>query len=188
MLQPQDWKIAYPGQGEVSFTAEGLKLQPASALEPGKTHAALVLSETLPLSRFFEVDLRFQNRRPLRVGAPNPWEVFWLFFNYQTARDGKKKTNYLILKPNGIEVGRATKEVDQVILKTWNEPVIRYGEEHRLRLKRWGTKLIIQADEHPELVYEFIHDSQQPFDQKGQIGLYSEDAEVLIRELKYKPL
>ncbi len=186
-LQPSQWTTLYSGQGEVHFTPKGLSLKPAAAQTPEQTHAALVLSQ-IQNARYFDLEIVFQNVQPLRQGNPQPWEVFWLFFNYQTDHQNQKKTNYLILKPNGLELGRATQEVHQDILKTWPQPISRFGQDHHLRLQRWSTKLIITLDQQPEVTYEFVKDAEKPFDQQGHIGLYCEDAEVLVKSVRYLPL
>lgn len=186
-LDPSSWSTLYTGHGEVRFTPSGISMKTAGAMNPKQTHAALVLSK-INDAQYFDVEVTFRNIQTLRLGKSEPWEVFWLFFNYQTDTANKKKTNYIILKPNGLEIGKATGEVHQAILKTWPQPVSLFGKDHRMRLQRLPTKMIITVDGSPDVVYEFAKDSEKPFDQKGNLGLYVEDAEILVKSFSFKAL
>lgn len=178
----KDWVVAYDGHGLVSFQKDGLRIQPASARDKDETHAALVLSRHIKNLKYFELTITYTNLSSLRTDSPRPWEAFWFFFNYRPDHQFKK-TNYLLLKTNGLEIGRASGKNDQVILMTTDRPVMSYGKSQTLRLRRMGTLLWIQVDSQTPVVYDFSHATEQPYSDPGAIGLYSEDAAVLIEKI-----
>lgn len=180
-MQPAQWKTEYDGQGQVKFEARGLRLRPQAALLPTETHAALVLSRAAKDTRYFEVEVRFTNVASLRTVNPQPWEVFWLLFNYQP-QGNEKETNYIVLKTNGVEIGRAFGKLGQKILRTWEFPRTSFGTSQKLKVRRMGTRILIEVNDNAKLVYDFSQDEEQPLNQSGTIGLYSEDAEVLIED------
>ena len=114
-LNENNWEVAYDGYGEVKFD-QGLKLMPKSAFENEKTHAALVLTKEMISSKKFAIRINYVNEKQLRSPAANPWEVFWLFFNYKKGKKDDKNTNYFIFKPNGTELGTASGQIEQSFL------------------------------------------------------------------------
>ena len=86
------WTVVYNGYGSVGFDAvEGIVMEPQIPAG-GNTHAALVLAEiteTCPINDF-RLTLSATTEEQLRTTNPNPWEVFWIFFNYLP--DGAAKT------------------------------------------------------------------------------------------------
>jgi hypothetical protein len=186
-LTTEAWQTAYDGEGKVSFEAKQIRLKPAAALSPEQTHSALVLSRDVQNIKYFELDVTYINLAALRQAQPNPWEVFWVLFNYRKSAIGKE-TNYLVLKTNGLEFGRATEEKKQTILKTYSVPRSAYGEVENLKIRRMGTRISIELGSGEKVIYDFSKDSEQPFAVAGAIGLYTEDAEVLITQFRIKEI
>ena len=187
---PRDWTVAYDGGGSVRFGGIGasreIRLKPAPALLPSQTHAALVLT-ALHQFKYFELELTFTNVQALRIGVPQPWETFWLFFNYQP--DGSfKKTNYLAFKTNGLEAGFASGDRDQKIFKTWESPVFPYGISEHIKIRRMATRFAIEINGQAPMIFEFATDENKPQALPGAIGLYTEDAEVLIQGITIKSI
>ena len=187
---PRDWTVAYDGGGSVRFEGLGnsrvVRIAPASAQLPSQTHAALVLTKSDHF-KFFELELTFTNVQALRVGSPQPWETFWLFFNYQP-EGSFKKTNYLAFKTNGLEVGFASGDRDQKIFKTWESPAFPYGASEHIKIRRMATRIEIEINGQAPLIFDFATDVAKPLAVPGSIGLYSEDAEVLIQEISIKSI
>lgn len=189
-LEPSAWEQAYDGYGRISFGKQ-LELSPRAPASSKKTHASLVLLKDSPKSKDFAVRVRFENVKPLRGPAANPWEVFWLMFNY--VPDGAhKKTNYFVFKPNGVELGTAWNEVDQAFLQTADEPRSQNGRVYEVTLYKSGQTVDAFVDGHPVLSHTATSPSTSSssavakdllFDHAGKIGLYTEDATVRIHEV-----
>lgn len=180
-----DWQIESVGEGSVIFDADGILLIPKSAIVPGETHASLLLSiKTLsqPLQNF-EMKVTVTNLEQLRVGSPNPWEFFWVFFNYTLDNSGKKKTNYALVKPTGIEIGKAFNHDGQKFLLTQSTPSIQMGATYTLTIIKKGTRVTLLLDDKPAADYESTDAEKNIYDVPGAIGLYSEDARVRIRSV-----
>lgn len=137
--------------------------------------------------RNFRLRVRYEVLRQLRTEKPNPWETLWVLFNFRTEshREWKgKETNYVILKPNGVELGRAWGRADQKFLATRNEPRLEMGPLYTLLIEREGGGTRVTYDRNPPLHFS---DSAWPdvtYDHPGTIGLYVEDAEVLVRSVE----
>ncbi len=181
-LQESNWTVLYEGFGNVELDeATGFLLEPKTATEPDETHAALILSnfdkEDCPLQDF-RLTVTAVTEAQLRA-TPNPWEVFWIFFNYQGDIDDKF-TNYFILKTNGIELGRAFATEGQTFLETTEEPQLVVGNPNTYVLEKRGGKLDVWIDEVLVMSYESTDFPDALYDYPGLIGLYSEDARVRI--------
>jgi len=114
--------------------------------------------------------------------APNPWEVFWLFFNYNPTKNGKT-TNYFLLKPNGVELGTAKNAVGQTFLQTGAAPAPAVGLANKIEIEKIGTRVrvwingVLATDKTGGIV-----------DVAGSIGLYSEDALVRVTNVQVTKL
>lgn len=197
------WDLEYSGGGVVQYSASqelpGLVLLPKKPLYPGETYAALVLSNKRlmkpPKDFIFEVEV--VNQQQLRELTPNPWEVFWFFFNYRVGVDGKKEANYFIPKfEKGIELGKAYGEVGQTFLKTSSSPsteltvpeiytFIKKGQSFKVFKNR---KRIMSFQGHVSTENETTPQDSFLFDHAGQFGLYTEDALVKIISVKFVEL
>ena len=123
MLDQKQWNVAYTGYGRVDFEVKdgkkAVNMEPALARSPQSTHASLVLSKFKLPADSFDLHIQFMNDKPVRgPAAANPWETFWLMFQYQPQAKGQKTTNYIAAKPNGIELGTAFGDVGQTFLRT----------------------------------------------------------------------
>lgn len=177
-LTPENWDVMWDGEGRVSFENGVLKLKPKSSTEPTETHSALVVSKKSFLH--FTTEITYVNEAPLRQNSPpKPWELFWVFFNYQKD-DPKRPTNYFIAKTIGPELGKAFEEIRQTFF--WTGDVLRagFGNENRLILQR--TKSNFTAS---NAWWSWFW---RPIDagwveKEGPLGLYTEDAEVTVKRV-----
>jgi len=177
-LDSQNWHVAYDGFGAVRFQS-GVLLKPRAIASESGTHAALVLSKN-EKQKDFLVRIKYQNQKAHRLPASNSWEVFWLMFNYQ-ASGLNKKTNYLILKPNGIELGKAWGKVDQEFLKTDTSFKFQFDQDILVELMKKGQR--IKAVVNQKDVFEYQDKGgRKLFQTNGQFGLYTEDADVKVTE------
>lgn len=178
-LTAKKWKTEYAGYGKVVYRQNMIFMKPKEARIPQSTHASLVLSKFDILSKNFDIVVDYKNETALRKQNPNPWEVFWLFFNYVPGAHNVKTTNYVVAKPNGIEMGRAAGLTDQAFIKTTEFPQAKFDEWHRLRVHKIDGALKIYFNE------EFVFDipANQIFTANGKLGLYSEDASVAVKRI-----
>lgn len=178
----------------VDFERDGsIVLSPKPPLSPKETHAALAIhTETMrrPV-RDFQARVRFTNEAQLRrgrAGKPNEWEVFWLLFNYAGDGKGGKKANFLLVKPVGLEIGRAFGQTGQKFLYVSSAPLVEIGQEHLLRVSKAGQRLSVELDGKPAALFIGGADAaSQLYDHPGAVGLYCEDARVRIREVVISP-
>jgi hypothetical protein len=187
-----DWETIYDGGGFISFDAsQGIVLEPKQVNLPKETRSSLILSKATlrhPV-RNFEAVVKITTERQLRQMYPNAWEVFWFFFNYNSTRDGSKETNYLIFKPNGLELGIATGDIDQVQLATTNSPSITVGIPHILKIRKLDESVQTYVD--GALVFEYKPPSKTKkvlLDRAGSIGIYTEDARIHVHSVSLQEL
>ncbi len=180
-LNKNNWEVAYDGYGEVKFD-QGLKLMPKSAFEKDKTHAALVLTKEMISSKKFAIRINYANEKQLRSPAANPWEVFWLFFNYKKGNKDDKNTNYFIFKPNGTELGTASGQIEQSFLSSDETVKAKVGESYELKLFRFNDN--VQAFINGKSVMSYKDGNNKLINEDGQIGLYTEDAQVRIKKVE----
>lgn len=177
-LTEANWKVAYDGFGKVYFQS-GIQMQPRSIASEEGTHAALVLSKNENLKDFL-IKVKYENQKGLRQPSSNSWEVFWLMFNYQ-ATGRNKKTNYFIFKPNGLELGKAWGKTEQDFLFTDSSTLAKNQEDYEVMLSRKGTQVKAYINE--KLVMKYEDDQKKKlFNHPGKIGLYTEDADVHVKE------
>lgn len=187
-----EWKVLWNDHGRVSFDpVEGVLMRTAKAAGPKETYSALLLAkETLkrPL-RNFSVTLTITNEAQLRAGKPNEWEVFWLFFNYNTAGRNLKKTNFLLIQTHtGIQLGKAFKKFGETYLAKYRRPSVRVGQTYRLKVTKTGQHVEVQMDGKTVLLFDGGLLSRRLYDVPGSIGLYCEDSQVRVRDVSIQPL
>lgn len=184
-LTEASWVVVYDGYGSVTFDDGGIVMEPMASTSAGETHAALVLAKTTvitPLSEFC-LTIEATTEAQLRSSAPNPWEVFWIFFN-TVFDDGHEETNYFILKTNGIELGRAFDGGDeQEYLVTDNTPQLVLGSRVRYVLRKSPGALTVSIDDIPVIDYTNGTDPDFLYEHAGAIGLYTEDARVRVHSV-----
>jgi len=181
-----DWSNIFDGFGSISYNADtGIVLQPKASTVSGETHATLVLAkitETCPIKDFI-LTIVATTESQLRSGTtPNAWEVFWIFFNFLYI-GSEETSNYFILKPNGIELGRAEELDAQTFLYTAEAPLLTIGKRNTFVVEKTGGHLEISIDGAIVLSYDGGTFPNALYDRTGSIGLYTEDARVRIHSI-----
>lgn len=197
-LESTSFHVAYDGYGLIRFMPGGdLIFASGISDEKHETHATLLLLKETLLNppKNFRLEIEASTEQQLRVPAPNPWESFWIFFNYIDANNqqglglkinqGHKETNYVIHKTNGAELGKAYNDITQEFLvTTTNSPLI-LGKRNRYELTRLDSKIIFKVND--DIVIDYTIPSpptppgtKLPYEAPGAIGLYTEDAKIRI--------
>jgi hypothetical protein len=164
------WTQAWNGYGTIKIENGTLMMAPKASTSPGETHSALIRSGDLN-SNDYIYNVKMNTAEQLRTGnAPNYWEVGWLTFRHQD----NYRFYYFVLKPNGIELGKALGNNQQAFLVTESTPKLQLGQwnNFRITLKGANVKVFINGS----LVTDYT-DTNNPF-LTGGIGLYNEDAKV----------
>lgn len=181
---PAYWKEVYNGYGAITYNQDlGIVMQPGPSSKNDETHAALVLvrqTVTHPL-KDFTIRLTVTTERQLRMPVSNPWEVFWLFFNYVQDRTGFPKTNYFLVKPNGIELGIAYEGRRQKFLYTKTSPSLKLRHLANWIVTKNGNSIVISIDGVKVMAFK-----GNIIDRPGAIGLYTEDARVRVQNVVLK--
>ncbi|MDC8758297.1 hypothetical protein [Janthinobacterium fluminis] len=182
-LAADNWMTVYNGYGSVSYdAATGIVMAPRASTAPSETHAALTLAKNIQL-RNFRLSITATTEQQLRLNsAPNPWEVFWIFFNYTPTSAGKN-TNYFLLKPNGVELGKAFDGIGQTFLYT--------GPASATALRVSNNYVVEKIGNHVTVYINGVRASDYTgalYDVAGSIGLYTEDARVRITNVQVTPL
>jgi hypothetical protein len=181
-LDENHWEKVYDGYGEILIEDEQITLCPKIAESANDTHAALVTS--LLRVKDFRIKIKATTVRQLRENTPpNDWEVFWIFFNYNPTKSGKKTTNYFLLKPNGYELGSAWGETSQCFIATGDIITLDIGEECTYEITKSENFVEIKID--GTEIFSGNINSDDIFDEYGYIGLYSEDAEVIVSSFEF---
>ncbi len=183
------WHEIYNGYGSNSFhPTEGVLLEPLPSGSPNETHANLILAKKTELNplKDFVLTAQVTTERQLRTPQPNPWEVLWIFFNCAPGKNGVLKTNYFMIKPNGIELGRAFDHVRQKILFTRSTPQLVLGKKYSITLIKVGNHIDILVDGAP--ILSTSSKALSLFDHPGAIGIYTEDARARLHDLSILPL
>lgn len=171
------WKAVFDGYGRVGIERAGskvLSLRPRASDTRSETHAALVVSRR----RFDDLDMRMRMKTvdQLRAGKPNPWEVAWSLWQYTD----NTHFYYLILKPNGWELGKADPAYPgaQRFLATGSKrfPI---GQWHSVRVRQVGRTMTVWAN--GQKLTRFV-DRQRPY-KSGSIGVYNEDAKTFFDDV-----
>ena len=186
-----EWTIPYDGDGSISFDSQdGIVMQPATSTSPYETHAALALSNLTKAHpmKDFQLMIRASTEEQLRTPAPNAWEVFTIFFNYDVDNSGKKNTNYLKLTDNGVELGTLSDKNGQTFLATSKGQMLSLGKINTYLLIKKGNHIDISIDGEPIINFTDTSSPHQFYDVAGSIGLYTEDARVRIHSVEILPL
>lgn len=180
---PTAWHTAYTGYGKVVIghgRPPGITLRPRAPRRPRVTHAALVLSAR----KWGDLAARVRVRTvaQLRRRKPNPWETGWLLWHYS----GGKHFYYLVLKPNGWELGKEDPGYpgSQRYLRTGRRPRFPVGRWYTITVSQRGS--VIKAAVNGRLLVR-LTDTKHPY-LSGRVGLYCEDAAVMFRPLSIRPV
>lgn len=201
-LSADAWDVVTTGYGEVNFD-NGITITPKIPTD-GDVHSALLLlkqTETCPV-KDFALTVHATTVKQFQ-STPEPWEVFWIFFNYRplaelaapgapealyrTQPDGKI-TNYFIEKTNGIELGTAYGEFGQNFLKTLSSPQLKLGDETEYAIRFEKGALTVAINGVPALTYPAAGETSLLEIDPGSIGLYAEDSLVLVKKVGFTSL
>ncbi|MQS15497.1 DUF1080 domain-containing protein [Streptomyces kaniharaensis] len=172
------WRSVFDGHGENTGLHNGLALSPKAAQKAEETHAGLIVST----QQYQDMDLQARMRTvaQLRTPNPNPWEVPWLVWAYSDP----EHFYYLILKPNGWELGKRDPAYPggQRFLATDSEhfPIGRWSE---VKVAQRGAHMEVSVDGKDLVAYE---DREHPY-LRGSIGAYTEDARVVFSDIAAEP-
>ncbi len=182
-INENDWEMVYNGYGNISFSDGSVTLFPKASLSAGETHSALIITKQNYTS--YNVSITANTMKQLRQNsAPNPWEVFWIFFNYEPIGSVAKNTNYFILKTNGVELGTASASVAQQFLFTNTNPQLSVNQFYKYDLVFHsgvsdGT-VDIYINDTFIVTYKNDANNKKLYTDSGRIGLYCEDSQVQI--------
>lgn len=168
------WRVVFDGDytaASVRILPGVLRLAPQPSRSPAETFAALVVSQERFGTAPMHLSARWVTRQPTRIGAPNPWEVGWLVWDYL---DNDHFT-YLVLKPNGWEVGRRdpSRPGGQRFMYDDVAPVTPIGTERTVTVDRVGRVTTIRVD--GEVLVSYPLPARE---RRGAVGMYTEDAIV----------
>jgi hypothetical protein len=171
------WRAVFDGYGRIAVTKDDskvLSLRPRVSDSADETHGALVVSKR----EFGDLDMtmRMKTVDQLREGKPNPWEVAWSLWHYE----GNNRFYYLILKPNGWELGKADPAYPgaQRFLKTGSKGFA-VGRWHDVRVRQVGRTMTVWAN--GEKLTSF-KDGERPY-KTGSVGVYNEDAKTFFDDV-----
>ncbi len=159
-----------------AYLTRVLVLAPNAADSAEKTHAALLITRKA-YSEPISFGGRVQTVKQLRIGSlPNPWECAWLVWNYSD----DDHFYYLAIKPTGWELGKRDPAYPggQRFLATGDDefPV---GTWHDFLIVQDGNIITVRLN---DVDMASFTDTERPYT-RGNIGLYTEDAEVQIDDI-----
>lgn len=181
------WNVVFAGYGSVTVTdATGgaMRLSPAVADDPSKTHAALVVSHDSHVAPNLRMVAKVRTTTQLRTGsAPNPWESAWVIWDYQD----NDHFSYLAVKPNGWELGKRDPSYPggQRFLATGSTPATGIGDWRNVKINRTtrtADKTVTVAKFGKTKLTRFV-DRERPYT-GGKVGVYTEDAVVDTARIK----
>jgi hypothetical protein len=148
-----------------------LRLSPQIATRAGATNAALVISRQRFDDYALQLNATWTTRLTTRVGTANPWETGWLVWDYL---DNDHFT-YLILKPNGWEIGRRdpSQRGGQRFIEDGDLPITPIGATRSAMVQRVGGDTTVWVDGQPLTSFTI-----PAGEHRGAVGMYSEDAVV----------
>jgi len=151
-----------------------------SGFVQNETRSALVLTNNEYEN--FKLSLDVRNDKQLREVNPNSWEVGWIFWRYVD----NTHFYYFTLKPNGSESGKydgGVNPIDQLFLESTEFPNSVIGKWDHLDIIVDKSHITILVN--GKIIQDF--DDVSSFD-KGQIGLYCEDASVSFDNITIVPI
>ena len=154
-------------------------LKTKTAVTADQTYSDLILLPDLNPSTNFHAHFEFNILKQHRKINPNPWESLWFFWSYQKQTGDNKNTNYLVFKTNGLELGKAFGITDQTFL--WTTDIVHFeiGKSYIVDMDFTNDILQIRIN---NLLFTPPAILKNTFLTGGNIGLYSEDADVQIKD------
>lgn len=151
-------------------------LSPKSAENADATHAALLITKQSYSGRI-SFEGRVQTVKQTRIGSlPNPWECAWLVWSYTD----DEHFYYVAIKPTGWELGKRDPAYPggQRFLAS-GEDGFPIGAWHRFKITQDNARIVIRLN---GVEVGSFTDTERPY-LDGKLGLYSEDAEVLMDDI-----
>lgn len=175
------WTVRFDGYGCVRVDAAGsrsvLHMGPKAASRDFHTHAPLVLGPTFGdrLAFHARIETVAQVRRE---GHPNPWEVAWVVWQYQS----DERFYYFIPKPNGWELGKRDPAYPggQRFLASGTDALFPIGRVYDVTVVQVRDEVAVFVDGR-EIAR--VRDPERPY-HSGRIGIYSEDAEIRVHGIR----
>lgn len=174
------WTVRFDGYGCVTVTGKGdqgaLAMGPKAAAKDWHTHAPLVLGPAY--GDHLLMHARVETTAQLRDGAPNPWEVAWVIWQYED----DTRFYYFIPKPNGWELGKRDPAYPggQRFLASGTRETFPIGKVYDVTIVQDDDRLAVFVDGR-ELVR--TRDAEKPYRQ-GRIGIYAEDAAIKVHTVR----
>ncbi|MCZ8268242.1 hypothetical protein [Gemmatimonas sp.] len=174
------WTVRFDGYGCVTVTGTGdqgaLAMGPKVAAKDWHTHAPLVLGPAY--ARHLLLHARVETTAQLREGAPNPWEVAWVIWQYED----DTRFYYFIPKPNGWELGKRDPAYPggQRFLASGTTERFPIGRVHDVTVVQDDDRIAVFVDGR-EIVR--TRDAEKPYRQ-GRIGIYAEDAVIKVHAVR----
>ncbi len=168
------WHVVFDGvaHGRGVLLSRGrLRLVPQSAQRLSDTNSTLVVSRESFGPTALQLNATWTAKKTTRVGVANPWETGWLVWDYVDP----DHFTYLILKPNGWEVGRRDPSAPgtQRFIVDADRPVTPIGMKRKVIVSRVGERTSITVDGMPLTSFDLPADERH-----GSVGMYAEDAVV----------
>ncbi len=168
------WHVVFDGvdHGRGVFLSKGrLRLVPQVSTRANDTNSTLVVSRQQFGPAALQLNATWTTTKTTRVGTANPWETGWLVWDYVDP----DHFTYLVLKPNGWEVGRRdpSQPGTQRFIVDADAPVTPIGMTRSVVVKRIGDVTTITVNGTPLTTFNLPADERY-----GSVGMYTEDAVV----------
>jgi hypothetical protein len=129
-------------------------------------------------ARHLLLHARVETMAQLRDGAPNPWEVAWVIWQYED----DTRFYYFIPKPNGWELGKRDPSYPggQRFLASGTTERFPIGRVHDVTIVQDDDRIAVFVDGR-EIVR--TRDVEKPY-RRGRIGIYAEDAAIKVHAVR----
>jgi len=183
------WENVYSGYGATGVESADKNLvfflKPSISKSTDETEAAFVKSTGSFCNYVLDIDVK--TVKQLRQNnPPNDWEAAWIFFRYT---DTFHYYWFLLLK-DGFELGK--KDCDDCKDSYYGQQPLVTGHNISMQLDTWSHWKIIAVGNHIQvyvngkLIVDYIDDKMNPKQVSGNIGMYSEDANVQYDNIHLK--
>ena len=168
------WHVVFDGvdHGRGVYVSKGrLRLIPQTSRGSQDTNSTLVVSKSEFGSSALQLNATWTTQKTTRLGTANPWETGWLIWDYLDP----DHFTYLVLKPNGWEVGRRdpSQPGTQRFIADADVPVTPIGMKRTVTVSRVGDTTTITVDG-----VQLTTFTLPIAERHGAIGMYTEDAVV----------
>lgn len=162
-----------------------LNFKPKPPKNPTDLHSAIFVSDQ-KLKQPYEIGFTMITSRQLREEKPHSTEVGWFLFGYK----GRDQFKYLVLKPNGygMEMGELLPGNEIVYLFTTPRNLYDFPIGQRFEVIFRVKENLISVSVNGEQYFEYLMNKNDNLPPNGQFGFYSENAEVVVSNIKAKQL